>query len=93
MRRYCLFEQDEEMIDVSIRKLEDVNQLDYHKINMFTIAAALGKSLLLSKAAKRFNNWMTPDGYTLIELLSQLNDLDCSKICLQQMVQGNGSVN
>ena len=73
--------------------MEKFSILCFHKINVFSIAAVLGKSGALSLASKEFGMWIGEDDKTLIEICGQTNDSDCIDICLKKIASGQGNMN
>lgn len=93
MRRRFLRSNDEESQNATIKHLGTNDIFAFQKVNIFSIAAAMGKSQALQVAAKRFDMWMGLDNKTLIQVCEQTNDLDSIQVCLEQISHGKGFMN
>lgn len=60
---------------------------------MFSIAAIMSRSQALEMASDLYDMWMGLDGQTLIQICGKTNDIDSIEICLQKLIDGQGSLN
>lgn len=93
IKRRFLREIDSSVQNATVKHIEKNELLCCQKVNLFSIAAMMGKSNALKSASTRFDMWMGLDGQTLIQVCNKQNDTDSIQICLQKMATGNGSLN
>lgn len=76
-----------------LKHIESNDLLAFQKINLFSIAAIMGRSQALKAAASHFDMYMGVDGQTLIQICGRTNDTDCIDICLKKFAEGQGTLN
>ena len=76
MTRRFLMEGDSLNKQAVIQQISNPNILGLHKINLFSIACALGKKDAVAEASKMFDMWMGLDDTTLIQTCAKTNDSD-----------------
>ena len=84
---------DKENKQAALELITNGSFLGFHKINLLSIAVALGKEDAIEVASKRYDLWMGLDNATLIELCTKTNDTDSIEHCMEKIIDGQGSLN
>ena len=79
---------DKETQIASVKHIKGNDLLGFSKVNMFSIAAFMGKSEVLEIASENFDMLMGLNGKTLIQVCGETNDIDSISICLAKIAQG-----
>lgn len=79
--------------EACLKHIEKYDLLGFSKINMFSIAALMGKARCLNLAAARFDMWADLNGQTLIQLCNKSNDTYSVEVCLSKIAEGQASFN